>query len=87
MSMAAGTEARVPFLDHTLVEFMFSISPMIKMPGGQLKYLLRQAVKGHIPESVRRRTDKMGFPVPINKWFKEDCREFILDILRSKKIH
>ena len=60
-SMAHSIESRVPFLDHRLVEFAFSLPPEAKVRGAETKRLLREAMAGVLPEPVRRRRDKLGF--------------------------
>lgn len=68
-SMAASIESRVPILDHRIVELAASVPYKYKMRNGLTKYLLRQAVKGRVPELILSRRDKMGFPTPIDIWF------------------
>ena len=87
MSMAHGLESRVPFLDHPLVEFLATIPANIKFKNGELKRLLKNTFSSRIPHSILNRKDKMGFPVPLNKWLKDGgpARNFIGDILGSKK--
>src|SRR5438105_3589136 len=63
-SMAHSIEARLPFLDHRLAEFAFSLPDNWKMRGPWNKFVLREAMAGRIPENVRKRADKMGFRVP-----------------------
>jgi asparagine synthase (glutamine-hydrolysing) len=60
-SMAHSVEARVPFLDHQLVEFAFSLPVEEKIRGAETKRVLRQAMRGVIPEPIRQRRDKIGF--------------------------
>jgi asparagine synthase (glutamine-hydrolysing) len=60
-SMAHSIEARVPFLDHRLVEFAFSLPDHLKINGARTKHVLREAMAGVLPESVRTRKDKLGF--------------------------
>ncbi len=60
-SMAHSIEARVPILDHRVVEFAFQLPDDLKVNGVETKYLLREAMKGVIPEEVRSRRDKVGF--------------------------
>ncbi|MCO5297511.1 MAG: asparagine synthase (glutamine-hydrolyzing) [Fimbriimonadaceae bacterium] len=67
MSMGVSLEARVPFLDHKFVEFAMSIPSALKTKGGQLKYPLRQAVRGVIPDALIDRA-KQGFGVPVYEW-------------------
>jgi len=83
-SMAHSVEARVPFLDHRLVTFAHGLPENWKLRGPWNKYLLREAMRGRIPESVRTRVDKMGFPTPAARWFREDLREPILDVLHRQ---
>lgn len=77
-SMAHSVEARVPFLDHRLVEFTLSL-PIEYLDGpNQTKKILAEAMKDILPEKVRRRKDKKGFITPEERWFKEDYKnEFI----------
>jgi asparagine synthase (glutamine-hydrolysing) len=60
-SMYHSIEARVPFLDHRLVELAFRLPPELKIHGARTKYVLREALAGVLPERVRTRTDKIGF--------------------------
>ncbi len=86
MSMAHGLESRVPFLDHPLVEFAATIPSDVKFKDGRMKHHL-QAVMGHVlPQSIRDRKDKMGFPVPLSDWIREDrsVREFVTDTFSSR---
>jgi asparagine synthase (glutamine-hydrolysing) len=69
MSMAASIESRVPFLDHKLVEFTSSLPERLKLRGWTTKYVLRQSMKNVLPAPILDRP-KMGFPVPIGKWFR-----------------
>ena len=74
MSMAAGLEARVPFLDHKLVELAFSIPTAAKTRDGELKGLLKRAVRGVLPDDVIDRP-KQGFRVPVDEWFRDRLGE------------
>jgi len=67
-SMAHSVESRVPFLDYRLVEFSFAIPDDQKIKGGLTKYVYRKAMRGVIPEMVRCRIGKMGFPTPEVEW-------------------
>lgn len=80
MSMAHGIEARVPFLDHKLVEFAATIPADVKFKNGTLKKLLVESMKEYLPQKILDRKDKMGFPVPLNIWMKDELKEFILSI-------
>lgn len=87
MSMAHGVEARVPFLDHPLVEFAATIPADIKFKNGELKRLLKTVFSDRLPKTITNRKDKMGFPVPINLWLKRGgkARDLIGDILGSDR--
>jgi len=68
MSMGTSLEARVPFLDHQFVELAMSIPARAKIGDGSLKYLLKKAVRGLIPDKIVDRP-KQGFGVPVYEWF------------------
>ena len=68
MSMGVGLEGRVPFLDHKFVELAMSIPTATKTNGGSLKYILKKAVRGVIPDEMIDRP-KQGFGVPVYEWF------------------
>jgi asparagine synthase (glutamine-hydrolysing) len=67
MSMGVSLEGRVPFLDHRLVELTLGIPTSLKLAGGQLKPVLKQAVRGVIPDELIDRP-KQGFGVPVFEW-------------------
>ena len=69
MSMAASVESRVPFLDHELVETVVRIPARFKLRGLRTKSILRDAAAGLVPTPILRR-GKMGFPVPVDRWFQ-----------------
>jgi len=75
MSMAVSLEARVPFLDHKFVELAMSIPQEIKTKNNDLKYILKKAVKGIIPDEIINRK-KQGFGVPIYEWFSRELGAF-----------
>ncbi len=68
MTMATAVEARVPFLDHEFVRFAMGIPQAIKVRDGELKHLLKRAVRGVIPDAIIDRR-KQGFGVPVAEWF------------------
>jgi asparagine synthase (glutamine-hydrolysing) len=84
MSMAHGLEARVPLLDHRIVEFAASIPPEVKFEGGRLKHVLRHSFRDIIPSDILNRRDKMGFPVPLNEWLSGELKDFVHDIFASR---
>jgi asparagine synthase (glutamine-hydrolysing) len=67
MSMGVSLEARVPFLDHRFVALALSIPSRVKVPNGELKRVLRRAVRGVIPDELIDRP-KQGFRVPVEEW-------------------
>jgi asparagine synthase (glutamine-hydrolysing) len=83
-SMFFSLESRVPFLDHRLVEKTLSLSPERVINDGMTKYILRQAMEGIIPESIRLRRDKVGFLTPEQQWFRSPkLQAYVRDILNS----
>ena len=68
LSMAFSLESRLPFLDHRIVEFCFSLAYDHKIGAGWTKLLLRQATAGILPEPVRWRRHKLGFPGDYESW-------------------
>lgn len=82
-SMAFSIEARVPFLDYRLVEYAFSLPADQRIKRGLTKAVLRAAFQGVLPESVRTRTDKMGFVTPERVWLSTELNGWIKDIISS----
>jgi len=76
-SMAHGIEARVPFLDHRLVEFALRLGDQHKIVGGDTKRVLRRAMAPFLPDKVRERRDKLGFATPEEMWFKGPLRRAV----------
>lgn len=74
-SMAHSVEARVPFLDYRLVEFAMSLEDRMKIHKGMTKAVLREAMKGILPEDVRTRVDKLGFATPEEIWLRKQAPE------------
>lgn len=83
VSMAHGLEARVPFLDTPLIEFMATIPANIKFADGKMKHLLKQAFAHRLPTTITSRKDKMGFPVPLTEWMQTELKSYVLDILHA----
>jgi asparagine synthase (glutamine-hydrolysing) len=73
-SMAHGIEARVPFLDHRLVELSIALGDMHKIVHGDTKRVLRRAMAGILPKSIEKRRDKLGFATPEQAWFRGPLR-------------
>ena len=76
-SMAHSVEARVPFLDHPLVEFSLMLGNNHKIVGSDTKRVLRQAMSGILPDVIRDRRDKIGFAPPEQSWFGGPLKELI----------
>lgn len=83
-SMFFGVEARVPFLDHRLVEFLGGCSPKIKMKNCETKYLLRSSMRGLVPDQILDRHKKEAFPAPVGKWMKES-RRFLDQVVEESR--
>ncbi len=80
MTMAHGLEARVPFLDHHLVSWAFTVPSRHKLRGGEGKFFVKKALEGQLPASILHRP-KQGFNVPMKVWMREDLRDFVTDHL------
>ena len=70
-SSAFSMECRHPFLDHRIVEFALSLPATQKIRNGWTKYVMRNAMKGLIPEAVRRKRKKFGTPIPQQRWMRQ----------------
>jgi asparagine synthase (glutamine-hydrolysing) len=84
MSMAASIESRVPFLDHKLVEYTARLPQRMKIRGRETKWILREAMKGILPAEILNRP-KMGFPVPIGNWFRNEFRHVVNEYVLSER--
>ena len=71
-------EARSPFLDRELMEYVFMLPDTMRFRWGQTKYLLRRSFADLVPPEILRR-GKMGFGVPLQAWFASDLREYLYD--------
>ena len=83
VSMAHGLESRVPLLDHPLVEFAATIPSDVKFKDGTMKHVFKNALGPVLPEPILQRTDKMGFPTPVNEWVRGEARDFVHDTLST----
>jgi asparagine synthase (glutamine-hydrolysing) len=77
-SMWFSLEARVPFLDYRIVEKVMATSADMMIKNGMTKYLLREAMKGILPEKIRTRRDKIGFETPQDEWFRSPAWQTIV---------
>jgi asparagine synthase (glutamine-hydrolysing) len=82
MSMAHSLEARVPLLDHKLIEFAATIPPELQLKEGTTKYIFKKAMRGILPDAIIDRP-KHGFAVPLGQWFKGRFDDFLHDLLLS----
>jgi asparagine synthase (glutamine-hydrolysing) len=83
-SMANSLEVRSPFLDHKLIEFAASLPENLKMRRFETKYLLKKVAARLVPKEVVYRR-KMGFGVPIGRWFRNEMKDFVREVLLSER--
>jgi asparagine synthase (glutamine-hydrolysing) len=79
-TMANSLEARSPFLDRELIEYVATLPDELKLDGRRTKVILRDAFADLLPPAVNRRA-KMGFGVPLGTWFRGDLRDYMRDLL------
>ena len=79
-TMANSLEARVPFLDHKFMELVAGIPPHFKLKGTRTKFILKKAFKDFLPDAIFKRR-KMGFGVPVSRWFRNELKDYVYDIL------
>ncbi len=82
-SMAFSIEARVPLLDHRLVEYGLSLPDHLKIQGGTSKYAVREATRGLMPEAVRLRKTKLGFAAPDSRWLDGQLRPQVTELIEG----
>ncbi|MCP4351338.1 MAG: asparagine synthase (glutamine-hydrolyzing) [Desulfobacterales bacterium] len=83
-SMAHGVEIRSPFMDWRLVSYSFSLTSANKLGGGYSKRILREAMRGILPELIRTRKSKIGFCYPFDYWWREPMKTFMLDSVNTR---
>jgi asparagine synthase (glutamine-hydrolysing) len=85
-SMAHSIETRLPFLDYRLAEFLVNCPEPLKLRGGWTKWILRNALKGVLPEKVRLRRRKLGFDTPEEGWLRTGLCEIVMQVFAEPKL-
>jgi asparagine synthase (glutamine-hydrolysing) len=85
-TMANSLEGRSPFLDHKVMEMAARIPQGLKLKGITTKYILKKSFSGIVPKEILTR-GKMGFGVPIGRWFKKDLTDFVSSVLLSEEFY
>lgn len=81
-----GVETRLPFLDRRLIDFMLTVPARLRFRNGWIKWILRQSLKGILPEEVRRRTRLAWFSALAHRGLRERSRERVLDLLFGSRL-
>jgi asparagine synthase (glutamine-hydrolysing) len=84
-SMAHSREVRLPFCDHRIAEFVLSLPPGFLMGDVQTKRLLRESIRGTVPDPIRERWNKQGFRPPQDAWVSDHMYEAVRDVLHSRE--
>ena len=85
MSMAVSLEARVPLLDHRIVEFALNLPPQMKLTRHTTKSILRRTMAGRVPKEVLEKP-KEGFSIPLKHWLRRELRPLMTDLLAPDTI-
>jgi asparagine synthase (glutamine-hydrolysing) len=82
MTMAHGLEARSPYLDHELVEYVAALPSSMKIRGQTTKYLFRKVAENYLPDEIIRRK-KQGFMLPVAYWLRNQLHPFVKQVLTN----
>jgi asparagine synthase (glutamine-hydrolysing) len=85
ITMSTSIEARVPYLDHKMVEFSMNVPQSLKIKNNIPKYILKEAVRGLIPDEIIDRK-KMGFGAPVSEWLSGPLGDKVASTFRSTKL-
>ena len=85
MTMAVSLEARVPFLDHRVVEFAARVPGNLKVKGMGLRYLQKKTFRGRLPDYVYQQRKK-GFGAPVGAWLRDDLRDLTAELLGESRL-
>lgn len=83
MSMQHSIEIRMPFMDWRIVQFVFSLPAQAKLGNGFTKRIVRDSMKGLMPDNIRNRKLKTGLNAPMQTWFSNELKPFIMDTISS----
>jgi asparagine synthase (glutamine-hydrolysing) len=85
MAMATSLETRAPFLDVDVMELAFSMPGHLKIRDGERKFVLKQAMKGLVPERILHRK-KQGFSIPLKNWLRDELQPLMRDLLSAERV-
>ena len=85
MAMATSLETRAPFLDVDVMELAFSMPGALKIRNGERKFVLKQAMRGLVPERILHRK-KQGFSIPLKNWLREELQPLMRDLLSAERV-
>lgn len=86
-AMASGVEIRMPFLDHRIVSFAFSLPWTSKLRNGYAKAIVRDMASPYMDHRILSRKIKIGFNDPCTEWFKGPMKEWLLDVIHSRDFY
>ena len=84
-TMAFGIESRVPFIDHSFVEWLATLPADMRLSNGWTKRILREALVNVLPEHVRSRKSKLGFLTPQSQWLGGSLGSWLMQILENPR--